>query len=161
MAQFLRPVEDISVGGGSAGEKWSSAPLYEKVDEETYSDADYISSSSYGRRECILGLTSGEEPASRTGHIVRVRAKYTSSGCNWTQVTLYQGSTEIEMKQFTLSSSFQTFSFEVSEANAGNITDYTDLRIGILDDEYQMAVSWVELEIPDAGATGLEMGCNF
>lgn len=161
MAQFLRPVEDISVGGGSASEKWSSAPLYEKVDEETYSDADYISSSSYGRRECILGLTSGEEPASRTGHIVRVRAKYVDSDCNWTEVTLYQGSTEIEMKQFTLSSSFQTFSFEVSEANAGNITDYTDLRIGILDDEYQMAVSWVELEIPDAGATGLEMGCNF
>lgn len=55
------------------------------------------------------------------------------------------------MKQFTLSSSFQTFSFEVSEANAGNITDYTDLRIGILDDEYEMAVSWVELEIPDPG----------
>lgn len=161
MAQILRPDEDISVGGAYAADKWSSAPLYEKVDEETYSDADYISSSLKGRRECILGLTSGEEPASRTGHIVRVRAKRTWSNCDWTQVTLYNGSTEIEMKQFTLSSSYQTFSFEVSEANAGNITDYTDLRIGILDDEFQMVVSWVELEIPDAGATGLEMGCNF
>jgi hypothetical protein len=67
-AQKAYPVSDYATGA------WTTAPLYSKLDEEPYSDSDYISCDSLGA-ECQLTLGTLEEPTSRSGHVLKVRAK--------------------------------------------------------------------------------------
>ena len=71
--QIARPVSDVSVGGWTAS---SGTDRYAMVDEETASDADYITSGAApANDECVLALGALSTPDAGTVTL-RVRAKY-------------------------------------------------------------------------------------
>jgi hypothetical protein len=162
MAQFLRPSSDISVGGStgwyeSAG--GTQTNIYTAIDEVTRSDTDYIYSSANQVSTCQMLLSSGTDPNSSTGHIVRYTYLRTVTNKNYTlQVILYQGATLIaSWTHANPASTFTAAAQTLTTVQADAITDYSDLRL-----EFDvtvasggagaMRVSWAELEIPDAQA---------
>lgn len=160
MAQYLRPDSDITQTNWSGG--------YGTIDEASYNDADYItgSASANGTAEYGLSNPSGV-PALDTGHVVRFRAWQQNNTFQRTLVvSLYQGSTQISAYNsgvaFNLVKGTPTaYNWTLTESEAGNITDYDDLRIRFVSDgsvgapaksQSAVYVSWAEVETPDAGA---------
>lgn len=69
---FARPISDISVGN------WTEIPLYQKIDEETPSDADFISSQSAPSNDtCEVLLSSIINVLQDRDHIIRYRYQRT------------------------------------------------------------------------------------
>ena len=168
MAQFLRPISDITNTFASGG--------FADIDEVTFSDTDYAYGTNKENQElvCLLTDVSGTAPLVNTGHIVRWRQAQadsdagtvapSSGGANASyHVLLFQGTTQIAECQAitnTNEGSFLAGSYTLTEAEAGNITDYSDLRIDLFSDgsggapnsRRAAAFSWVEMEVPDAVA---------
>ena len=154
MAAFSRPDSDLQ----NTGELWSVTPLWSKIDEVTPDDGDLITTSGFDGEFglCELGLTDVTEPDSDSGHTIRVRAKKTEVGGTSAafRIRLLQGVTLIKSFTPSVTTSFSTFSLTLTEAEASNITDYTDLRFdyrGLFTGgfgESSVEVSWSELEVP-------------
>lgn len=161
MTQYARPDSDVSVGG------WTTADLYAKIDESSYSDADEITASvRTGNQTCEVGLSDVTDPASAATHVVKIRAKFSTNGSRTAtiDVLLVQGSTtRASYNTGNLTTGYAEYSYTLSESEANAITDYTDLRLrligkmnaggtGALCSTY---VSWAEFSCPDAagGAT--------
>lgn len=153
MAQYAYPTSDVDNSGA-----WTSAPLYAKIDEEPYDDADYVTSpKTASSKSFTVGLGGTiTDPASSTGHIFRVRAR--SSGSGTMQVELLEGSTvRATLSTFSLTTSFAEYSYALTGTEADSITDYTALRIRVTavttgTNKYQYA-SWARFEVPDLAAT--------
>lgn len=152
MAQYGRPGSDVSTGA------WAATPLYEKIDEATCSDADYVQSANNPSSDTFeCGLSSVSDPGVHTGHVLRCRV--VGSGTGTIDFGLYQGSTAIATYGATAwPASFTTWTLNLSEAQAGNITDYADLRVRVIAHKTSGGLayarcSWAELEAPDASAT--------
>ena len=152
MKQYARPDSDIENPG-----VWTIAPLWEKMDEEPYSDADYIISpkSAIGK-SFTIGLSNLIDPEVHTGHILRVRAQV--SGVSGTiKFELLQGTTVIkDSGDIALPLAFQEYSFSLPEVEAATITDYTALRVRTTavttrKNKYQW-LSWVRFECPLSGS---------
>ena len=192
MSQFGRPNQDIHATAGV----WSpSTNIYQRVDEVVPNDgiADRVegtlafNGTVIGRVE--LKLSSVSIPGVRTGHILRYRLgefNIVWGQQNITKLTLIarlkQGSTVIASETRDLSvatlaeecySSPQAdqdnifaYTFNITEANALNITDYADLRIDLQFEltngflcaaatppnsptDVTWAYTWAELEVPD------------
>jgi hypothetical protein len=153
MSQFGRPASDITVGA------WNSASgtLYPNVNEVSPDDATLIRSGAMPSNDtCELGLDPLGEPEVDTGHIVRYRHK--ESGAATTldlTVSLYQEATLIaSWTTAKVGTSYVTTTQNLSEAEAGAITDYADLRLRLMANQVggsamRKQVSWLELEIPD------------
>jgi hypothetical protein len=123
-AQRAAPTSDVSDGAWLASD--ASGNLYTMIDETTYSDSDYIYTSSTGA--CTVAFASVTDPGVNTGHIVRYRAK--GNGSNGLTVRLKDGTTTIETwTHAPLSSSYATYEQPVNSTNAANIADYTNLRL--------------------------------
>ena len=156
MAQLMRPDADITTTN------WSTAPLWSKIDEVTPSDADLITAlaSSTATAECSLSDPAAT-PTVDTGHIVRarIRASKTNKAAILT-VSLYQGATPIRAVAYDaevdLTTSFAEYSFTLTEGEAGNITNYNDLRLRFAQTTATggnfTEVSWAEFEIPDGAS---------
>lgn len=152
MAQYARPISpDVAVNG------WTATPLYAKIDEVTYSDADYIQNNAVSY--CEVTLSSVTDPNLSTGHIVRYRYGRTRTDRALTLVVrLMQGSTQIASQTHVdPSASFVAGSFTLTGTEADSITDYSNLRLRFDITDIQNAqvygqVSWAELEVPDASA---------
>lgn len=120
------PISDITVGN------WTTDPLYEKIDESTADDSDFIVSPDYPKgEECEVKLGPVTDPGVHTNHTVYVRTRNTSTteplGL---RVGLYQASTLIATRDYnSLPTGFATQSFTLTESEAGTITDYSDLRL--------------------------------
>ena len=160
MAQFARPDSNITQTGFTNG--------FSAIDESVASDADFAYGANGGANTLEVGLSNVTDPASSTGHIVRYRlAKVNNGALNNTgnavtvDVGLYQGATLIHAATgISVSSTWTAGSFTLSAAEANAITDYTDLRIRVTDSSNggspsgrrAGAISWAELEVPDAPA---------
>jgi len=147
MSQFARPDSDISAGS------WATAPLYAKIDEVTYSDADYISVTS-NANTCELGLSTVTDPVSSASHIVRFRSRKALQGTSVT-VTLMDGATTIRSFAQALGNTSTAYSFTLTSGEADNIGDYSDLRLKLTSAIGRVGsvfISWAELEVPDAGS---------
>lgn len=120
VVQLLRPDGDISSGAWLPS---TGSDLYAMLDETTADDGDYIYTTSTSTAE--VSLTNAGDPAVSTGHIIRYRAK----GTGTLTVKLMQGTTTIATHVPTLTTSYQTFSFTLSGAEADSITDYNNLRL--------------------------------
>ncbi len=118
--QLLRPESDVSAGAWTPS---TGSDLFAMLDESTYSDADYITTSSASTAEVAFG--TGLDPASSSGHIIRYRAK----GTGTLTVELYEGATLIATDVPAITGSFQTFTWTLSGAEADDISDYADLRL--------------------------------
>ena len=92
MAQFARPSSDVATGN------WTSTPLWQKVDEVTRSDTDFISSANNTSGDtCELGLSNISDPALSTGHVLRYAYRKSAAVGHSidVRVRLLQGVTEI------------------------------------------------------------------
>jgi hypothetical protein len=163
MPQALRPNSDIdSVWSCSTG-----SSRYACIDEDPYSDTDYIYQATTSNIQTI-GLSPGETPANRLNHTLRfrVRGESRSGSLN---AYLYQGSTLIKawtngnLYYFSFSTSWAEKTATLTESEAQAITDYSQLRLKFGASNQTARISWVAFEIPDAAAGGpeicLEMGC--
>lgn len=152
MAQFARPDADVSAGS------WTPNPaapgtLYDKIDETSPDDTDYIIALS--NTTCEINLSDVTDPVSNDGHIIRWRGKMglLSAGVS-IEVRLFQGAvqkatTGAVAQDFV----FTTREYTLSAIEASGITDYTDLRIKVIstgtDAPFDEAdVSWAEFEVP-------------
>jgi len=160
MSQILRPISDIN-------SQWTCSTgslRYACIDEETYSDADYISASvDSWYQECKLS-TPTNIPNAGIG-ILRFRAKKANANSASITVSIRVGSAVIKTSAaLTMTTSYAEYTVSLTESEMSNITDWTDVRVGFLSTTSSSGnyVSWAVFEIPDAPITvGLEMGCNF
>jgi len=157
VAQFGRPISDVSIGpwtdnlGGTTN-------LWSVLDDN--SDTDYIEDLNGGNGTYEANLTSLTDPGVDTGHIIRFRMQGTGSGGpERLTVQLWQGTTSqiATLNNQTSRGSWATKTYNITEAEAANITDYTDLNIKLISSNLggteDMWCAWVELEIPDAAST--------
>ena len=154
MTQYAYPTSDVNNSGA-----WTTEPLYNKIDEEPYSDSDLVQSpQSAADKAFTVGLGSLTDPGVHTDHTVRIRALVGTSGTF--KFELLQGATVIhDSGALSLTTSFAEYNFTLSAGEAANITDYTALRVRVTAvttyaTKYQQ-VSWVRLEVPDVAAIDL------
>jgi len=122
ITQKLAPVSDVAAGSWLPS---SGSDLYAMVDETAYSDTDYIYATS--ATTCTLALTSGSDPSSSSGHILRYRLL---AGSGTIAVALKQGSTTIaSWGPHSLTGSAQDFAQTLTGGQADSITDYSALRV--------------------------------
>lgn len=155
MVQFSRPDSDITVGGWNPNPV-TPATLWDKIDETSPNDTDYISSGLSTNNDLAeVGLTDVVDPLDDTGHVMRFRARLgvgtIAASCTF---ALFQGTTQIKTQSQALTGTPTTYSFTLSSPEASGITDYNDLRFrftatGIGFEEY-IDVTWAELEVPEA-----------
>ena len=120
--QLLVPISDVSAGAWTPS---SGSDLYAMLDESTYSDTDYIVTSSAST--CEMRVTTASDPSVSTGHILRYRLL---AGSGSITAILKQGATTIaSYGPHTLTGAAQDFSQTLTGGQADSITDYTDLRV--------------------------------
>lgn len=161
MAQFARPASDVSNIGWTLS---TGASAYALIDESSPDDGDYIQKTWNGAaNEVEVTLSSVSAPASNSGHIVRYRARMTSTGLfvdpQTLNVSLYDGATLIASGLVDVGpfgTTWTTSSFTLSGAQAGAITSYSNLSLKFEttsgDNGETVQVSWAELEVPNAAA---------
>ena len=166
MAQNVYPTGDVT-------NQWASGG-YADIDEGAIpNDGDFAYSADKPALDVFeFHLDDPTDPVVHTGHTVRYRwatvdgGVLSGSGSAVTQTyNLYQGTTLISTgtgnTHSTNSATFSAASFTISEAEAGNITEYSDLRVRIVAsggagspaNRRGAAISWAELEVPDAPST--------
>lgn len=160
MAQFGRPVSDVTdggwedtTGGDGDGANW------DEIDEVTADDGTTFVRADSSATMMEVGLSNVTDPASSSGHIIRFRAYATgSTGPERITFTLVETTTvraTINNQSITRDS-WNTYSYTLSGAEADAIGDYTDLRFRFsptANGGDTIDVTWAEFEVPDAGAT--------
>lgn len=162
MAQFARPDSIITAGS------WTGAAT--DIDESVASDADFIFSPNNPNNTVEIGLSNVSDPSSSSGHVLRVRltqgdADGSTPDAGGTATTyriqLFQGITALtDSGTVTSPGTWTTIAYTLTGTEADAITDYTDLRVQITAtggsgspaNRRNVAVSWVELEVPTAPA---------
>lgn len=160
MAQFARPDSNVTQTSFTNG--------FAAIDEATASDADFAYGANNTAAELEVGLSNVTDPASSSGHVFRYRIAKTNAGTvdgggNAVTVTvrLMQGTTQIATDTAkTADGTWTQYAYTLSAAEADAITDYTDLRLefvtsasgGSPANRRGGAVSWAELEVPDASS---------
>lgn len=160
MAQFARPDSNVTQTSFTGG--------FAEIDEAVASDTDFAYGDNNTAAELEVGLSNVSDPASSTGHIFRYRIAKTNNGTvdgggNAVTVTarLMQGATQIATDTAkTADGTWTQYAYTLSAAEADAITDYNDLRLEFLTSasggspavRRGGAVSWAELEVPNAPA---------
>lgn len=121
-ASLARPTSDVSAGSWTPSTGTSLAGV---LDETTASDTDYITAS--GTTPCTLALNPVTTPGAGTTKTVKVRAWSPTNGS--VTVELLQNTTVIASWTQALTTSATTYSFNLTSTQAGNITDYSVLRV--------------------------------
>lgn len=158
--QFARPDGDITTTGVISG-------TFASIDEVTASDSDFVATDDNTAAVYEISLSDVIDPLTGSGHTLRYRVSKAdggvpnnNSGNDVTlNVELYQGATLIQLIENTLTLGlWTTRSLAFTNTFIDNITDYTDLRLrftctnsgGSPSNRRGMAISWVEVEVPDA-----------
>lgn len=120
--QLLAPVSDVSAGDWTPS---AGTDLYAMLDEDPYSDTDYIVAET--ESTCTIAIEAGSDPSSSTGHILRYRLL---AGSGKIAVTLKQSTTTIaSWGPHTLTGAAQDFAQTLTGGEADSITDYSALRV--------------------------------
>jgi hypothetical protein len=157
MVQFGRPISDIATNS------WTAAPLWSKLDEVSFSDADFVESANNANTTAEIALSALGDPNSGAGHVVRYRYAISATGGNSRDITvqLYQGGTLIAAgtTRTPTATAYAADSFTLTAGEADAITSYADLRLRLVaggttgggpSGRRSVRVSWAELEVPDA-----------
>jgi hypothetical protein len=159
MAQFSRPVQDISTGNWTPS---SGADLWAALDEDTSDDTDFIQAPNNSNTVGVLRLSPLFIPLVRRLHVVNVRARKAAVGGNTRGLTteLLQGSTVIASRVDTdLTALWPTLPLVLTRTEAEAITDYSALDVRLTTSgtfsgggaqRRAVQVSWVQFRVPDA-----------
>jgi hypothetical protein len=130
VVQKARPGSDISAGGWLPS---TGSDLYAMLDETSYNDSDYIYSPDNPTTETAeIKFTSITDPGVHTGHTLRFRLAAVGQDTVF-DVYLMCGATQIATWQKTVvAGDTTTYTETLTTGEAGNITDYTDLRIKVV-----------------------------
>jgi uncharacterized protein YjbI with pentapeptide repeats len=109
-----------------------------------------------------ISLAAGTNPASRTLHAIKVRARKTGgTGTVTLSAALYEGATNRsgDLTTPALTTDFVEYALTIPDANAANITSYADLEIRFWGDSPTSDTTGVEiaelaLEVPSATFAG-------
>ncbi len=131
--QLAYAASDIS-DGAWLNQAGSNVNLFASIDEVTADDADWIQSdlSPATASPVTVGFGPLTDPVVHTGHVIRYRPGKDVTGGDVLNFTahLYQGATLIASDVTRATpDAFTTYSFTLTEAQAGAITSYSDLRI--------------------------------
>jgi hypothetical protein len=132
VAQIARPSSDIATSPNG----WlpsTGSDLFDMINESAYDDNDYIYSPDNPTNQIAeVKFTSITDPGVNTGHILRFRLAAVGQDTVF-DVSLMCGGTQIATWQKTVVAGATT-SYEetLTVGEAGNITDYTDLRIRVV-----------------------------
>jgi hypothetical protein len=121
---IARPISDTSAGGWTPS---TGTVLYDMLDEETFSDTDYITTSTAST--CTLALGGVVDPGTSANQKVTIRAK--SSLGTTLVATLKQGSTVIATRTFSPTSTYADYDIELTAGECDAITDYTSINISL------------------------------
>lgn len=128
MAQFARPVTDVTVTGWTTQSGGITA-LFDTLNETVADDADYARASLPDGDVLKLALSAVADPQTSNGHVVRYRIGKVGSGTIGMTVSLRQGSTEIASWPHTdVVTGPTTYEQTLTAPQADAITDYTDLQ---------------------------------
>jgi hypothetical protein len=166
VAQFARPDGDQTLGtweDDGAG----TTNIYQAIDEASASDTDYVRNDNNTNDSYEATLSNVTDPTVHTGHVVRYRYRKDQSGGNSRNIAvgLYQGGTLIASQTHNdIGNTWTPGSFTLTTGEAGNISDYTDLRVratasgttgGNPGNRRRVELSWAELEVPDVAGQNL------
>lgn len=130
--QLARPDADVTGSPTWTGDGGETTNLYQRIDEASASDTDYIRSVLDPSADVHeVGLETLTDPASSSDHIVRYRARKQAAGdpIDLT-VSLMQGATQIAAwTETALATSWSTVTRTLTGGEADAITDYADLRL--------------------------------
>jgi hypothetical protein len=91
-------------------------------------DSHYARLSNGGVYECLFGALV--DPGDNTGHTISYRLRFAGGAASGSSSTeIWQGATVIASYTDTAAGSFGDFSHTLTSTQAGNITDYSDLRV--------------------------------
>ncbi len=127
MSQYGRPVADISNVG------WSPTPVYAQIDEATPNDSDYVTSSSDPITSIFEVQLSELAPPDLGAHVLSVRLDKTDSGPTQpVSIALLQGDAVVASRSVdSLTTSFVTYDFTLTNAEIDLITDYSNLQLSV------------------------------
>lgn len=139
MPQFARPIADAANPGGWTDQAGGSVNLYTTIDEVTPDDTDYIQSpASPSSAVYVCKLSALTNPGTTSNHIIRMRTSASLDNQQSITITqeLRQGYVS-EANPGTLiasqtrsgitSTAWVTSEYTLTAAEAGAITDYTNL----------------------------------
>jgi len=158
MPQAARPTSTVSSSNATAV---GAATLHEATDEVVRNDADYahLIAPGLGSANAELMLSAVNDPGVHTGHVIHAVIANVTTHVVTHGIELKQGSTVIKSwdpETITNGQGFTEYTVELSEAEAANITNYSDLRIRPSytsggSGEYKY--SQLFLEVPDVPVT--------
>lgn len=139
MAQFGRPSTD-TVNEAYTDQLGGSTNIFGKIDEVTLDDADFIQSAAGPSNDVyVTKLTTLEDPASSTGHIVRIRRSKSAAGGAVVALTVElrqgyinegtPGSLIATVLNSTIDENWTTTTYTLTTAETDSITNYADLYL--------------------------------
>lgn len=139
MAQFGRPSTD-TVNQSYVDQADGGTNIYTTIDETVASDADYIKSALAPTSDVyVTKLTTLEDPVVHTGHTIRYRYAKSSAGGSQIDLTVElrqgyvsevsQGTLIKQWSHTNIAETWTTQNQTLTEGEAANITDYTDLYL--------------------------------
>ena len=157
MTQYMRPASDIN----SSFVCSTGSARYALIDEVVADDADYIYEQYTNEyQECKFN-TPAQTPNAGTATL-RFRAKKANSNTGKITPSVRLGSSAIKTgSAVDLTTSYNEYILELNSIEAGNITDWSDVRVRFLStlSSNTVYVSWAVLEVqspPD-----LCIGCAY
>lgn len=162
MTQYMRPSSDIA----SSGVVYSTGTsIYSLIDESVIDDNDYVYISNLNSYFTVGLETPVSTPDSNLEHTIHIRSKYSTGLPSSRVVTLLQNTTSIASFTLTPTTTYKDYVFTLTEAQIGNISDYSALRlkvsIGTSGFQYNLYISQAYLEIDTVSMFSLELGCAF
>lgn len=123
MAQYGRPTSDVAAGD------WGETPLFDKIDEASPNDSDFITGTGDVYCEVALGPISAPQLGTVTLRVRHRRAPGVVEPVDLT-VTLVQGTTVIATRTIlALADTFATTSITLTTEERAAITDWANLRV--------------------------------
>jgi hypothetical protein len=131
---YLRPNSDVSNPGGWVDQAGGTTNLYSTIDEVTADDTDYNKGPNCPTNAAMtVGLQSGTDPESSSGHVVHFRARHPAGSVPATTLTvsLLQNGTLISSlaQLLPISNTWVDYSFTLTGSEADSITDYSQLQL--------------------------------
>jgi hypothetical protein len=156
--QFSRPNSDITPGG------WTVAPLWSKVNEASANDSPLISSGNNASSDiCRLGLTAVSAPQAGT-RTIRYRYRKDAAGGHTINVLVRLLSAGTLVQEWTHNDVTETF-VTATQTVTGTVSDWSALTVefertgstgGAGGTRRSAQVSWMEFEVPAAGAVAID-----